>query len=156
MSNNTVKEYIEKAKSIPPAIYNFAALNIVMFIGFVIKDLTVLYMVGTLVLITLLVAALGKVSQMWESPDELISQNVQDRFKEIQNDFHNFVKLLDVKELESSSVNTIITVLFLIPRFFSLSTPAHFLMAPSRSSSVFFCLFSRRFPVLLGISPYGN
>ena len=110
MSNNKVKEYVEMAKSIPPAIYHLAIINVVMFIGFVIKDLTVLYMVGTLVFITLLVAALGKVSQMWESPDELISENVRDRLKTIQDDFHNFVKLLDVKELESSSVNTIITV----------------------------------------------
>ena len=69
MSNNTVKEYVEVAKSIPPAIYHLVIINLVMIIGFVVKDLTVLYMVGTLVLMTLLVAALGKISQMWESPN---------------------------------------------------------------------------------------
>lgn len=111
-SNNKVKEYVEVAKSIPPAIYHLVIINIIMFIGFVIQELTVMYMVGTLLMITLLVAAVGKVSQMWDTPDELISPNVRDRFEEIRNDFHNFVKLLDVKELESSSVNTIITVNF--------------------------------------------
>ena len=68
MSNNKVKEYVEIAKSIPPAIYHWGLLNFVMFVGFVIKDLTLLYMTGTLVLVTLVVTALGKILNMWESP----------------------------------------------------------------------------------------
>ena len=96
-NNSPVKEYVEKAKSIPPAVYHLVLINVIMVIGFVIQELTVMYMVGTLMMVTLLVAAVGRVSQMWDTPDQLISSNVRDRLEEIRNDFHNFVKLLDVK-----------------------------------------------------------
>lgn len=80
MANNKVKEYVEIAKSIPPAIYHLTVINLVMFIGFVIKDLTVLYMVGTLVFIALLLTCISKASGLCDTPTELISQNVRDRF----------------------------------------------------------------------------
>ena len=79
MANSSLKDIIQTAKSIPPALYHLILLNIVMFIGFVIKDLTVLYLFGSLAFVTLLIAAIGKISGLWQTPSELISENVHTR-----------------------------------------------------------------------------
>lgn len=73
MSNNNVKEVVIKARSVPPAIYHLGLINLVMFIGFVINELTLIYMLGSLLLVIMVVAALGKVSGFWETPSQLIS-----------------------------------------------------------------------------------
>ena len=118
MSDNKVKDMVVKARSVPPAIYHLVLLNLAMFIGFVINELTVIYMVGSLMLVVMLVAAIGKASGMWETPSDLISENVHHRLQELRADFQNLVKYLDVKELESTSVNTIILVRSVLLRFY--------------------------------------
>lgn len=57
-------------------------INIVFVIGFIFKELTVLYMLGSLIFVIMLVATIGKATEMWENPKDLISENIVTRIQE--------------------------------------------------------------------------
>lgn len=82
--SDAIKDFIAKAKSIPLALYHLVLINIIMVIGFICKDLTVLYMAGSFLFVALLLVVLGKATGQWESPKQLVSENVQARLTELR------------------------------------------------------------------------
>jgi hypothetical protein len=82
--NNKAKEIIQKAKSIPPAAYILLAVNLIMFVGFVCQDLTVLYSLGLLAFTVGVITAVGNVTGFWKVPTQLVSEKVQARIKYLE------------------------------------------------------------------------
>jgi len=71
--NNKANEVVQKIKSVPSAVYILLAINLIMVVGFVIQDLTVIYTLGLLVFITGLITAIGNVTGFWKVPIRLVS-----------------------------------------------------------------------------------
>lgn len=71
--NNKVNEIVQKAKSIPAAAYTLLAINLIMLVGFVCQDLTVMYAAGLFVFTVGVITAIGTVTGFWKVPTQLVS-----------------------------------------------------------------------------------
>ena len=78
-----LEEVIKSAKSLPTALYHLVLINLILFVGLVIKEFTLLYLFGSLVFILMLIFTVSKACNIWNVPDELISEEVRDRLNEI-------------------------------------------------------------------------
>lgn len=105
-----IEDLIKTAKSLPSALYHLVLINIILFIGLVWKELTLLYLVGSLVFVVLLILAVSKATNVWTVPDELISQEVVDRLNEINEEWKGWIRYMEIKSEASSAISRVITV----------------------------------------------
>jgi hypothetical protein len=68
---------IKKAKSMPFSFYLIPIINIIMLIGFVWQENTVIYMIGEFLIAIGIVAAVGNFTGCFQVPKELVSGKVQ-------------------------------------------------------------------------------
>ncbi len=73
----SLKTLISNAKTIPLALYCLALINIVLFIGIVIRELSVIYLIGSFVYITLLITLISMSFNLFNIPTEFFGQNVK-------------------------------------------------------------------------------
>ena len=111
MSESPLKTYIQKAKSIPIALYLLVMTNIILFIGLVYKELTVFYMLGSLIFVIMMITTIGCATKMWNNPTEIISENVKLRIEEGSLKLKEVLYSIDLKQNNSSSVSTLVTVI---------------------------------------------
>ena len=64
-----IEDLIKTARSLPSALYHLVIINIILFIGLVIKELTLLYLLGSLVFVVMLILAISKATNIWIVPD---------------------------------------------------------------------------------------
>lgn len=64
-----IEDLIKTARSLPSALYHLVIINIILFIGLVIKELTLLYLLGSLVFVVMLILAISKATNIWTVPD---------------------------------------------------------------------------------------
>lgn len=112
-----MKTAIKHARTIPVAVYQLLFFNIILFIGLVIRDLSVLYLLGTLVYLTLLVAILSWTFGFIKVPDEIISLNVKYNVKEFESQIQSWVQYMAIEKMGKGAVNFVITVSILLFRF---------------------------------------
>lgn len=79
--NNKLKEVLQKAKSVPLSAYLLILLNVIMLTGFVCHELPLSYVVGMVLFTVLLVTAVGKLTNFWPVPNQIISESLENRVK---------------------------------------------------------------------------
>ena len=64
---------MKTAKTLPAALYHLAMINAILVIGLLVKELTLLYLIGSLAFVVMLILTVTKACNLWTVPDELIS-----------------------------------------------------------------------------------
>lgn len=105
-----IENIIQTAKSLPIALYHLVLINIILFVGLVIKELTLLYLFGSLVFMILLILAVSKATNLWVVPDQLISQEVTDRLNEMNEEWKGWIKYMEIRTEATSAISRVITV----------------------------------------------
>lgn len=103
-------ELVSNAKTIPAAVYHILFINLVLFVGLVLRDLSLLYILGCLAYVLGVVAIFSKVVDLWELPSELVSKSVRESVDENWQKLTSAVDRLTVSKLGEDMTSTVVAV----------------------------------------------
>lgn len=111
----SVEKVMEAMKTLPLNLYQLALINLILFVGLVVKELTLLYMLGSLVFVIMVLSLLCTLTGAMESPTFLISEEVSYRLNEIRDEAVNWLKKRQLTSEIQSNKNLFVKVNFLLP-----------------------------------------
>ncbi len=98
----------------PVAVYQLAAMNFILFVGLVIRDLSVAYIIGSFVFVTLLTVVIASNFKLFPVPTCLLTENIKYSLSELNNKATSMLDKLSVAQLGSETINTIVTVFIIL------------------------------------------
>lgn len=101
INQHSIRDVITTAKTVPVAVYQMAAMNFILFVGLVIRDLSVAYIAGSFVFITLLTVVLATSFKLFVVPSCLFTENIKYSLDELKNKATSMLDKLSVAQLGS-------------------------------------------------------